>query len=94
MPGVVIDVYGDSLQGFMGSYLEKSLQTFLDQSHQFRSQLNSIIGQTPWSMLNDLTERNLDAWKTMQGHMLAGAAQTPGAKPADKSASHKPADKK
>jgi polyhydroxyalkanoate synthesis repressor PhaR len=70
----VIRFYGDSLQGFMGNYLERSLQTFLDQSHQFRSQLNNIIGQTPWSMLNDLTERNLDIWKTMQARLLQGAA--------------------
>ena len=56
----IIRFYGDSLQGFMGSYLEKSLQVFLDQQQQFRSQLNNMLGQTPWSMLNDLTERNMD----------------------------------
>ena len=27
----IIRFYGDSLQGFMGSYLERSLQVFLDQ---------------------------------------------------------------
>jgi polyhydroxyalkanoate synthesis repressor PhaR len=69
----VIRFYGDSLQGFMGSYLEKSLQTFLEQSQQFRSQLNSLIGQSPWTMLNDMTERNLEMWKTMQARMMQGA---------------------
>ena len=78
----IIRFYGDSLQGFMSGYLERSLQTFLEQSQQFRSQLNNIIGQTPWSMLNDLTERNLDAWKTMQSRFLSQASGTPGAKPA------------
>ncbi|GAH93580.1 unnamed protein product, partial [marine sediment metagenome] len=34
----VIRFYGDSMQGFMGSYLEKSLQIFLDQQGKFRSQ--------------------------------------------------------
>ena len=43
----IIRFYGDSLQGFMGSYLEKSLQIFLDQQQKFRSQLNNILGQTP-----------------------------------------------
>ena len=62
----IIRFYGDSLQGFMSGYLERSLQTFLEQSQQFRTQLNSMIGQTPWNMLNDMTERNLDIWKTMQ----------------------------
>lgn len=69
----VIRFYGDSLQGFMGSYLEKSLQTFLEQSQQFRSQLNSLIGQSPWGMLNEMTERNLEIWKTMQARMMQGA---------------------
>jgi polyhydroxyalkanoate synthesis repressor PhaR len=85
----VIRFYGDSLQGFMGSYLEKSLQTFLDQSQQFRSQLNSLIGQSPWTMLNDMTERNLEIWKSMQARMMQGTAppkstDRPAPKPAEK----------
>ena len=60
----------------MGSYLEKSLQIFLDQQQQFRSQLNSILGQTPWSMLNDLTERNMDLWKSLQQGFLNAAANS------------------
>jgi polyhydroxyalkanoate synthesis repressor PhaR len=75
----IIRFYGDSLQGFMGPYLERSLQVFLDQQQQFRTQLNSLLGQTPWSMLNDLTERNMEAWRNMQRGLLdtATQAQTP-----------------
>ena len=72
----IIRFYGDSLQGFMGSYLEKSLQIFLDQQQQFRSQLNNILGQTQWSMLNDLTERNMDLWKSLQQGFLNAAANS------------------
>lgn len=71
----IIRFYGDSLQGFMGPYLERSLQVFLDQQQQFRNQLNSLMGQTPWSMLNELTERNMDAWKSMQRGFLDAATQ-------------------
>ncbi len=71
----IIRFYGDSLQGFMGPYLERSLQVFLDQQQQFRNQLNSLLGQTPWSMLNDLTQRNMDAWKSMQSGLLDAATQ-------------------
>ena len=71
----IIRFYGDSLQGFMGPYLERSLQVFLDQQQQFRTQLNSLMGQTPWSMLNDLTERNMDAWKSMQRGLIDAATQ-------------------
>ncbi|AFC86052.1 polyhydroxyalkanoate synthesis repressor PhaR [Frateuria aurantia] len=75
----IIRFYGDSLQGFMGPYLERSLQVFLDQQQQFRTQLNSLLGQTPWAIFNDLTERNLDLWKTMQRGFLDAAARPPGA---------------
>jgi polyhydroxyalkanoate synthesis repressor PhaR len=73
----VIRFYGDSMQGFMGNYLEKSLQIFIDQQQKFRSQLNNILGQTPWSMLNDMTERNIDLWKSAQEGFLKSAANSP-----------------
>jgi polyhydroxyalkanoate synthesis repressor PhaR len=84
----VIRFYGDSLQGFMGGYLERSLQVFLDQQQQFRSQLNTMMGQTPWSMLNDLTERNMDMWKSLQQGFLNAASSSmkpPGGGNKDKS---------
>ncbi|KAG9567375.1 hypothetical protein KCV01_g20070, partial [Aureobasidium melanogenum] len=73
----IIRFYGDSLQGFMGPYLERSLQVFLDQQQQFRNQLNNLMGQTPWSMLNEMTERNLDVWKSMQRGFLDAATGRP-----------------
>jgi polyhydroxyalkanoate synthesis repressor PhaR len=81
-----IRFYGDSMQGFMGSYLERSMQVFLDQQGQFRSQMNNLLGQTPWSVLNDMTERNLELWKQMQSKFMgeAAAAKTSPTKPGDK----------
>ncbi len=81
-----IRFYGDSMQGFMGSYLERSMQVFLDQQGQFRSQMNSLLGQTPWSVLNDMTERNLELWKQMQSKFMgeAAAAKPSPTKPGDK----------
>ena len=76
----IIRFYGDSMQGFVGGYLENSLQIFLDQQHKFRAQLNEMLGQTPWSMLNEVTERNIDLWKSLQRGFLE--ANPPGAKPA------------
>ena len=70
----IIRFYGDSLQGMMGPYLERSMQVFLEQQQQFRNQLNSMLGQTPWSMLNELTERNMDMWKSMQSGFLDAAS--------------------
>lgn len=78
----IIRFYGDSLQGFMGSYLERSMQTFLEQQQQFRSQLNNMLGQAPWSMLNQLTERNMDLWKQFQQGLLGSIKTDPPSKPA------------
>ena len=76
----IIRFYGDSLQGFMGSYLERSMQAFLDQQQQFRSQIGGALGQTPWTMMNQLTERNLSMWKEFQQNLSGGIGQsvTPG----------------
>ena len=79
----IIRFYGDSLQGFMGPYLENSLQIFLDQQQKFRSQLDNLLGQTPWSMLNDLTERNMDMWKSLQRGFIDAASAHQDQTPAD-----------
>ncbi|MBA2238194.1 MAG: polyhydroxyalkanoate synthesis repressor PhaR [Lysobacter sp.] len=81
----IIRFYGDSLQGFMGSYLEKSMQAFLDQQQQFRSQIGGVLGQTPWTMMNQLTERNLSVWKEFQQNLSGSVGQSAGpAKPKPK----------
>ena len=73
----IIRFYGDALQGFMGNYLERSMQLFLEQQSQFRSQLTNLMGQTPWSMLNQLTERNLDMWKSFQSGLIGSIPTEP-----------------
>ncbi len=77
----LIRFYGDQLQGFMGSYLEKSLQTFMDQQAQFRSQLNAMLGQTPIGVLQTVAERNMELFKQFQSTMMAGIQPRPGDKP-------------
>lgn len=66
----VIRFYGDSLQGIMGSYLERSIQLFSDQQQQLRGHLSSLVGQTPWSLLNQIAERNMDLWKSLQSSVM------------------------
>ena len=74
----IIRFYGDSLQGFMGNYLERSMQTFLEQQQQFRQQMGGLLGQTPWAMMNQLTERNLQAWKEFQQNLVGAMGRTAG----------------
>ena len=73
----LIRFYGDSLQGFMGNYLERSMQVFLEQQQQFRQQMGGLIGQTPWTMLNQLTERNMELWKDFRNNLSGGLGASP-----------------
>lgn len=86
----LIRFYGDSLQGFMGNYLERSMQVFLEQQQQFRQQMGGLIGQTPWTMLNQLTERNMDMWKDFQQNLVGGLGSQPAPRPADTRPQGKP----
>ncbi len=79
----LIRFYGDSLQGFMGNYLERSMQVFLEQQQQFRQQMGGLIGQTPWTMLNQLTERNMEMWKDFQQNLVGGLGSQAKARPED-----------
>ena len=73
----IIRLYGDSLQGFMGTYLDRSMQTFMEQQAQFRQQMGGMLGQTPWAMMNQLTERNLEMWKELQKNLTGSVGQKP-----------------
>lgn len=79
----IIRFYGDSLQGFMGTYLERSMHTFLEQQQQFRQQMGGMLGQTPWAMMNQLTERNMAMWQELQKSLIGGVAP-PAPEPANK----------
>ena len=74
----VIRFRGDSLQGIMGNFLERSLQFFLDQQQQFRGTVGSLVGQAPWALLNQLAERNMDLWKSFQQGLGGAPAAPPG----------------
>ena len=43
----VIRFYGDSLQGIIGSYLERSIQVFSEQQQQLRGHFGNLVVQTP-----------------------------------------------
>jgi polyhydroxyalkanoate synthesis regulator protein len=62
----------------MGDYLEKSMQLFMDQQAQFRQQMGGMLGQTPWAMMNQLTERNMELWKEFQQNLVGGMGRSAG----------------
>ena len=69
----VIRFYGDSLQGIIGSYLERSIQLFSEQQQQLRGTLGTVV-QAPWSLLNQIAEKNLEIWKGVQQGIKSGLA--------------------
>ena len=77
----IIRFYGDSMQGFMGNYLERSVTLFMEQQQQFRQQMGGMLGQTPWTMMNQLTERNMELWQEFQRNLSGGGLSRPSVKP-------------
>ncbi len=77
----IIRFYGDSMQGFMGNYLERSITLFMEQQQQFRQQMGGMLGQTPWTMMNQLTERNMELWQEFQRNLSGGGLSRPTVKP-------------
>ena len=83
----IIRSYGDSLQGMMASYLERSLNLFVEQQARVQDQMKTMMGSDPLSMMREITERNLSIWQEMQEGLLRAATQaspgtpgTPGAR--------------
>jgi polyhydroxyalkanoate synthesis repressor PhaR len=66
----IIRFYGNSMQGFLASFLEKSVETFLLQQDSLQTQLSKMVAHTPLATVADLTRQNLDALSKMQETML------------------------
>jgi len=91
---LMIRFYGDPLHGFMSRYIERSLQLFLEQQHSLRKQLGGLIGASPFALLNQIAERNLDLWKNFQQGVLKSASSGNAKRPAKRaSRARKPSGK-
>jgi polyhydroxyalkanoate synthesis regulator protein len=63
----IIRFYGNAMQGMMGNYLEKNIQTFVEIQKKLQAQSSAIYGGT--------TMPNADAWSEflkMQGPAIQG----------------------
>ncbi len=66
----LIRFYGDTLQVFMSSYLEKSVDFFTKRQEKIQEQMLNLLEDAPLSVLTEMAERNLDLWKNMQDGFL------------------------
>jgi polyhydroxyalkanoate synthesis repressor PhaR len=66
----VIRFYGDALQTFMGTYLERSVESFAQQQRAVQEQMASFLKTAPTDLLTEMVERNLALWRNMQSDLL------------------------
>lgn len=66
----IIRFYGNSLQGLLGVFLEKSVEGFLRQQEALQAQIAKIVAHTPLASVADVTRQNLEALAKVQENML------------------------
>lgn len=74
----IIRFYGDSLQGMVTSYLERSLNLFVDQQAKVQEQMKTMMGNDPLSMMREIADRNLSMWQEMQEGLIRAALDPSG----------------
>jgi polyhydroxyalkanoate synthesis repressor PhaR len=83
----IIRFYGNPMQELMAGYLERSVQLFLSQQKTLQDQIQKTfgmgpmnpLGMSPLGGLQDLANRNLEAWSQMQKSFLDMVAPRAGA---------------
>ncbi len=55
----LIQFYGNSLQGLMGEYLERSINAFMEQQETLRQQMHSVMENNPINISSRVTEKQL-----------------------------------
>lgn len=76
----LIFLHGESMQSMIATYLQKSLEVFLDQQRSMQTQLGSSVFETPLHFWKDLAEKNFHDWRQFQGK-LSDAVNVSEAKP-------------
>lgn len=61
----LIRSYGDTMQGFMSSYLQESMDFFVRQQRMMQEQMSSLMQNAPMSIFAQLAQRNLDLWQSL-----------------------------
>jgi polyhydroxyalkanoate synthesis repressor PhaR len=67
----IIRFYGNALQGFLAGFLEKSIETFINQQEALQAQVSKIVANTPLATVADLTRQNLETLAKMQESVLS-----------------------
>lgn len=63
----LIRFYGNPMQGMMADYLQKNVETFVNQQELIQTQMNSVLSATPLHTMRDIMNKNLQTWESMFG---------------------------
>jgi len=61
----LIRFYGNALQGLMSEYLEKSLQSFMQQQDVLRKQMQNVMDVNPMNIMSQMAQSNMSLWENM-----------------------------
>ncbi len=73
----IIRFYGNAMQGMMGNYLEKNIQTFIEIQKRLQDQSRQMYGQNPMlnsQAWNDFVKMQAPAIQGLMGHYLEQSA--------------------
>jgi polyhydroxyalkanoate synthesis repressor PhaR len=66
----IIQFYDHPLQGMLGSYLQQSFESFLQQQASLQEQMQEMMSSGPFAVMKDVAKQNMDAWQAMQNAFL------------------------
>lgn len=66
----VIRSYGKVVPGFAADYLEESMNFFMTQQQNLRSQVKRVVGLDPFTAVADVAQKNFARWKSLQEEVL------------------------
>lgn len=70
----LIRFYGGEMQGFLASYLERSVEAFTRRHEALQEQFMRFVSENP---VTDLTRRNLAIWEKMQEQLMEAWNRAP-----------------
>ena len=75
----IIRFYGNAMQGMMGGYIEKNIETFMQIQNKLQDQSRQVYGQNPMlnsETWNEFVKMQAPAMQGLMGRYLEQSAQT------------------
>jgi polyhydroxyalkanoate synthesis repressor PhaR len=66
----IIRFYDHPMQGMLGSYLQQSFESFLQQQSSLQEQMQELMKSGPFAVMQDVARQNMETWQAMQRAFL------------------------